>query len=295
MDGRFLRAPTILLKGSCPLPLGEVRVRAEGSTEVFINFTSAVAAPLTPALSQKGRGSKDCKINSVMETRKRILIVDDEQEITLVLRSGLTKHGYDVRVAGEGEAALDIFRVWSPDLVITDLSMPNMDGLELCQRLRESSSVPIIILSVKGDEATKVEALDAGADDYLTKPFGMGELLARVRATLRRSPETSPEGTLIEEGDFRVDLETRAVYVVGKETRLSPKEFDLLVFFIRHSGKVLTHRTLLANIWGGNYTDQTEYLRVFIRHLRKKIEADPAKPRYILTDPWVGYRFQPGE
>ena len=123
----------------------------------------------------------------------------------------------------------------------------------------------------------------------------MGELLARVRATLRRSPETSPEGTLIEEGDFRVDLETRAVYVVGKETRLSPKEFDLLVFFIRHSGKVLTHRTLLANIWGGNYTDQTEYLRVFIRHLRKKIEADPAKPRYILTDPWVGYRFQPGE
>jgi len=230
-----------------------------------------------------------------METRKRILIVDDEQEITLVLRSGLTKHGYDVRVAGEGEAALDLFRVWSPDLVITDLSMPNMDGLKLCQRLRESSGVPIIILSVKGDEATKVEALDAGADDYLTKPFGMGELLARVRATLRRSPETSPESTLIEEGDFRVDLETRAVYVVGKETRLSPKEFDLLVFFIRHSGKVLTHRTLLANIWGGNYTDQTEYLRVFIRHLRKKIEADPAKPRYILTDPWVGYRFQPGE
>ena len=230
-----------------------------------------------------------------METRKRILIVDDEQEITLVLRSGLTKHGYDVRVAGEGEAALDLFRVWSPDLVITDLSMPNMDGLKLCQRLRESSGVPIIILSVKGDEATKVEALDAGADDYLTKPFGMGELLARVRATLRRSPETSPEGTLIEEGDFRVDLETRAVYVVGKETRLSPKEFDLLVFFIRHSGKVLTHRTLLANIWGGNYTDQTEYLRVFIRHLRKKIEADPAKPRYILTDPWVGYRFVPGK
>jgi len=230
-----------------------------------------------------------------METRKRILIVDDEQEITLVLRSGLTKHGYDVRVAGEGEAALDLFRVWSPDLVITDLSMPNMDGLKLCQRLRENSGVPIIILSVKGDEATKVEALDAGADDYLTKPFGMGELLARVRATLRRSPETSPEGTLIEEGDFRVDLETRAIYVVGKEIRLSPKEFDLLVFFIRHSGKVLTHRTLLANIWGGNYTDQTEYLRVFIRHLRKKIEADPAKPRYILTDPWVGYRFQPGE
>jgi len=228
-----------------------------------------------------------------METRKRILVVDDEQEITLVLRSGLTKHGFDVRVAGEGQAALELFQAWTPDLVITDLSMPNMNGLKLCRRLREISEVPIIILSVKGDEATKVEALDTGADDYLTKPFGMGELLARVRATLRRSPQTSNEGTVIEEGDFRVDFETRAVQVAGKEIRLSPKEFDLLVFLIRNSGKVLTHRTLLANIWGGNYTDQTEYLRVFIRHLRKKIEPDPAKPRYILTDPWVGYRFVP--
>lgn len=230
-----------------------------------------------------------------METRKRILVVDDEQEITLVLRSGLTKHGFDVRVAGEGQAALELFQAWTPDLVITDLSMPNMNGLKLCRRLREISDVPIIILSVKGDEATKVEALDAGADDYLTKPFGMGELLARVRATLRRSPQASNEGTIIEAGDFRVDFETRAVQVAGKEIRLSPKEFDLLVFLIRNSGKVLTHRTLLANIWGGNYTDQTEYLRVFIRHLRKKIEPDPAKPRYILTDPWVGYRFIPGK
>jgi two-component system KDP operon response regulator KdpE len=230
-----------------------------------------------------------------METRKRILVVDDEQEITLVLRSGLTKHGFDVRVAGEGQAALELFQAWTPELVITDLSMPNMNGLKLCRRLREISDVPIIILSVKGDEATKVEALDAGADDYLTKPFGMGELLARVRATLRRSPQASNEGTVIEEGDFRVDFETRAVQVAGKEIRLSPKEFDLLVFLIRNSGKVLTHRTLLANIWGGNYTDQTEYLRVFIRHLRKKIEPDPAKPRYILTDPWVGYRFVPGK
>jgi len=229
-----------------------------------------------------------------MDVRKRILIVDDEQEITLVLRSGLTKHGYDVRVAGEGEAALDLFHAWTPDLVITDLSMPNMNGLKLCQRLRETSEVPIIILSVKGDEATKVEALDTGADDYLTKPFGMGELLARVRATLRRSPEAGHDGTVIEEGDFRIDLETRAVNVEGKEIRLSPKEFDLLVFLIRNSGKVLTHRTLLGHVWGGNYTDQTEYLRVFIRHLRKKLEPDPAKPRYILTDPWVGYRFDPG-
>jgi len=230
-----------------------------------------------------------------MESRKRILVVDDEQEITFVLRSGLTKHGYDVRVAGDGEAAIDLFQAWSPDLVITDLAMPHLNGLRLCQRLRESSEVPIIILSVKGDEPTKIEALDAGADDYLTKPFGMGELLARVRATLRRSPVASPEATMIEEGDFRVDLESREVRVGGNEVHLSPKEFDLLLFFIRNAGKVLTHRTLLAKIWGGNYTDQTEYLRVFVRHLRKKIEPDPAKPRYILTDPWVGYRFEPGK
>jgi two-component system, OmpR family, KDP operon response regulator KdpE len=230
-----------------------------------------------------------------MENKKRILVVDDEQEITLVLRSGLAKHGYDVRVAGEGEAALDLFQAWTPDLVVTDLSMPNMDGLKLCQRLREISSVPIIVLSVKGDEAAKVEALDAGADDYVTKPFGMGELLARVRATLRRTPQASEEGAVIEEGDFRIDLDTREVRVGEREIRLSPKEFDLLVYFIRHSGKVLTHRNLLSAIWGGNSVEQTEYLRVFIRHLRKKIELDPAKPHYILTDPWVGYRFIPGQ
>jgi two-component system, OmpR family, KDP operon response regulator KdpE len=230
-----------------------------------------------------------------MESRKRILVVDDEQEITFVLRSGLTKHGYEVRVAGDGEAALDLFHAWPPDLVITDLAMPNMSGLQLCKRLRESSEVPIVILSVKGEEATKIEALDAGADDYLTKPFGMGELLARVRATLRRSPTINPEATVIDEGDFHVDLESRAVRVNEKEIHLSPKEFDLLLFFIRNSGKVLTHHTLLGKIWGGNYTDQTEYLRVFVRHLRKKIESDPAKPRYILTEPWVGYRFDPGK
>jgi len=226
-----------------------------------------------------------------METRKRILVVDDEQEITLVLRSGLSKHGYDVRVANEGEAALELFRAWTPDLVVTDLSMPNMNGLTLCKQLRAVSSVPIIVLSVKNDEVTKVEALDLGADDYLTKPFGMGELLARVRATLRRSPATTQEAMTIEEGDFRVELETREVQVNGKVVHLSPKEFDLLVFFIRSPGKVLTHRMLLGKIWGGDYTEQTEYLRVFVRHLRKKIEADPAKPRYILTEPWVGYRF----
>src|SRR2546429_8103632 len=155
-----------------------------------------------------------------METRKRILIVDDEQQITIVLRSGLTKHGYDVRVANEGQAALELFDAWTPDLVITDLSMPNMNGLQMCQELRAKSSVPIIVLSVKNDEVTKVEALDIGADDYVTKPFGMRELLARVRATLRRPPVPNPETTVLEEGDFCVDLESRKVRVDGKEIHL---------------------------------------------------------------------------
>jgi two-component system KDP operon response regulator KdpE len=231
-----------------------------------------------------------------MESKKRILIVDDDQHITLVLRSGLTKHGYDVRVATEGESALELFHAWTPDLVVTDVSMPNINGLELCRRLRAVSPVPIIVLSVKGDESVKIEVLDAGADDYVTKPFGIGELLARVRAALRRSPMAADdEEAIIEEGDFRVDPQARDVSVAGKDVHLSPKEFDLLLYFIRHPGRVLTHRTLLAKIWGGNSVEQTEYLRVFVRHLRKKIEPDPARPCYILTDPWVGYRFVPGK
>jgi two-component system KDP operon response regulator KdpE len=231
-----------------------------------------------------------------MESKKRILIVDDDQHITLVLRSGLTKHGYDVRVATEGESALELFHAWTPDLVVTDVSMPNINGLELCRRLRAVSPVPIIVLSVKGDESVKIEVLDAGADDYVTKPFGIGELLARVRAALRRSPMAADdEEAIIEEGDFRVDPQARDVSVAGKDVHLSPKEFDLLLYFIRHPGRVLSHRTLLAKIWGGNSVEQTEYLRVFVRHLRKKIEPDPARPCYILTDPWVGYRFVPGK
>lgn len=231
-----------------------------------------------------------------MDEKQRILVVDDEQQITLVLRSGLTKHGYEVRVASEGQAALELFQLWPPNLVITDLSMPNMGGLEFCRRLRAISEVPVIVLSVKGEEAVKIEALDAGADDYLTKPFGMGELLARVRAALRRSPAEADEAlTVIEEGDFRIDRGSRNVTVRGREVHLSPKEFDLLLYFVHHPGKVLTHRTLLNAVWGGNYVEQTEYLRVFIRHLRKKIEPTPAKPRHILTEPWIGYRFNPGE
>lgn len=230
-----------------------------------------------------------------MESKKRILVVDDEQHITMVMRSGLTKHGYDVRVAAEGESALELFQLWTPDLVITDLSMPNMDGLEVCRRLRAVSKVPIIVLSVKGDEAVKIDALDAGADDYVTKPFAMGEFLARVRAALRRSPEAREQETVLEEADFRIDLETRTVQVCGKEMHLTPKEFDLLVYLMRNAGKVLTHHTVLGAVWGGNSVDQAEYLRVFIGRLRKKIEKDPARPRYILTEPWIGYRFRAGD
>jgi two-component system KDP operon response regulator KdpE len=225
---------------------------------------------------------------------RHILVVDDEPQITRVLRTSLASHGYDIRVANDGETALEIVKDWTPDLVITDLSMPNMDGLELCRRLRAKLQVPIIVLSVRGEERTKVQALDAGADDYVTKPFGMTELLARVRAHLRRfTPQDSPAG-VIEVGDFRVDLDAHVVTVHGREVRLTPKEFELITYFARHPSKVITHRALLAAVWGGSSTEQPEYLRVFIGQLRKKIEADPSSPRFIVTDPWVGYRFEPG-
>ena len=237
-----------------------------------------------------------------MTERPRILIVDDEPQLTRVLRTGLKSRGYDVRVAADGVEGFETFTDWHPDLVITDLAMPAMDGLELCRRLRAISPVPIIVLSAKGEEKTKVEALDIGADDYITKPFGIDELLARVRASLRRAATSvtpEPESTVLTAGDFHIDLETRKVLVASREghgesqreIHLTPKEFDLLVYFVKHSGKVLTHRTLLAAIWGGNYVEQNEYLRVFVGNLRKKLEPDPSNPHYILTEPWIGYRF----
>jgi two-component system, OmpR family, KDP operon response regulator KdpE len=231
-----------------------------------------------------------------METEnQKILVVDDESQITRVLRRSLAAHHYEVRTAADGVSALDTFRDWAPDLVITDLQMPEMNGIELCRELRRTSATPIIVLSVRGEESAKVEALDAGADDYVTKPFGMNELLARVRAALRRAPGEKKAETRLEVGDFSVDLETYQTLVRGREIHLTPKEFELLAYLVKNHGKVLTHRTLLAAVWGGNYTEQTEYLRVFLGNLRKKIEPDPSKPQYILTEPWIGYRFNSGE
>jgi len=231
-----------------------------------------------------------------MAEHKHVLVVDDEAQITRVLRTSLSAHGYDIRVANNGETALEIMKDWAPDLVITDLAMPNMDGLELCRRLRSKSQVPIIVLSVRGEERTKVKALDAGADDYVTKPFGIEELLARVRANLRRRRTNEDDGgsAPIVSGDFRIDPGARSVFVKERAVHLTPKEFDLLVYLARHPGKVITHRALLGAVWGGESTEQVEYLRVFVGQLRRKLEPSPNSPRYIVTDPWVGYRFEPG-
>jgi len=224
--------------------------------------------------------------------KSRVLVVDDEPQITRVLRTVLTSQGYQVRTAGEGESALLSFNEWRPELVITDLYMPRMDGVELCRRIRAVSSVPIIVLSVKGEERTKVEALDSGADDYVTKPFGIDELMARVRAALRRAGVESDLASF-DVGDFRIDLEARRVHVRGSEVRLTPKEFDLFVYMARHPNRVITHRTLLEAVWGEASQEQPEYLRVFMGQLRRKLEPDPSQPRYLVTEPWVGYRFNP--
>lgn len=230
-----------------------------------------------------------------MTQLSRILVVDDDAQLTRVLRTVLKSNGYEVRTSPDGAKGLAAFNEWQPDLVVTDLAMPIMDGLALCRSVRALSDVPIIILSAKGDERMKVEALDAGADDYVTKPFGMDELVARVRVALRRTRATEAvTPTTFTAGDFEVDLAVRSVHVRGRALHLTPKEYDLLLYFLRHAGSVLTHRTLLTAVWDGNCTEQTEYLRVFVGNLRKKIEADSSKPKYILTEPWVGYRFDTG-
>jgi two-component system KDP operon response regulator KdpE len=232
----------------------------------------------------------------VSHNRPHILVVDDEPQITRVLRTTLNAQGYEIRVANDGETALEIVKDFTPDLVITDLMMPNLNGIELCRRLRQASPVPILVLSVRGEERSKIEALDCGADDYITKPFSTGELLARVRAALRRAPNSVPEQKAkIEEGDFRIDVTVRSVRVAEREVRLTPKEFDVLLYMAQRPHKVLTHRAILNAVWGSNSMEQNEYLRVFVGQLRKKLEVNPASPKYIVTEPWVGYRFEPGD
>ncbi len=222
----------------------------------------------------------------------RILVVDDEPQITRVLRMSLQGSGYDVTLTRNGAEALERFREDAPDLVITDLSMPVMDGLELTRAIRVMADTPIIVLSVREQETMKVAALDEGADDYITKPFSMQELLARVRAHLRKASRGEPPAMNVREGDFSIDAERHSALVRGSEVHLTPKEFDLLLFFARRPRRVLTHKTLLRAIWGPAGDDQPEYLRVLIAQLRKKIEQ-PDGVRYIASEPWVGYRFDP--
>jgi two-component system KDP operon response regulator KdpE len=223
-----------------------------------------------------------------------VLVVDDEPQILRVMRASLPARGYEVRTAPGGKEALDEIRKQPPDLVILDLGMPEMNGVEVCERVRQFSEVPIVVLSAKGAEKDKIAALDAGADDYVTKPFSLDELLARVRAVLRRWQNKEADSSIITAGDLSIEIDERRVRISGTEVKLTPKEFDVLKHLAEHAGKVVTHRALLAAVWGSESTEQTEYLRVCINQLRRKIEPDPQKPRYIITEPWVGYRFNPG-
>jgi len=222
---------------------------------------------------------------------ERILIVDDEPNIIGTVAPLLRARGYDVLSAMSGRAALEALDRDKPDLIVLDLGLPDMDGVEVCLQVRRSSTVPILVLSARGAEADKVRALDAGADDYVTKPFGADELLARIRATLRRVETPSPPSEPIVRGGLVIDRERFRVLRDGEEVRLTPKEFELLTYFAQHPGRVLTHRAILRAVWGSHAMDQPEHLRVLVGSLRKKIEPNPSTPKYILTEPWVGYRF----
>ncbi len=226
-------------------------------------------------------------------TNARILVVDDEPQIRRVMRVTLSTHGYVVTDARSGEEALEKLRQDRPDLILLDMNMPGMGGLETCRIIRATSDVAIIMLTVRDSETDKVQSLDAGADDYVTKPFNTNELLARIRAALRRLPVSteSPTHTVTLDG-IEINLSTRRVIVHGNAVRLTPKEFDLLYYLISNANVPVPHAKLLQAVWGPDYGGEVEYLRVFVNQLRKKIEPEPAKPRYILTEPWVGYRFQ---
>jgi two-component system KDP operon response regulator KdpE len=221
----------------------------------------------------------------------RILVVDDEPNILATVAPLLRGRGYDVMSAMTGRAALEVFDRDRPDLVLLDLGLPDMSGVDICRQIRRSSATPILVLSARGAEGDKVQALDAGADDYVTKPFGAEELLARVRVALRRVDAPSQPSEPIVRGRLVIDRERFRVLRDNEELRLTPKEFELLTFLAQHPGRVLTHRAILKAIWGPNAVDQPEHLRVLVGSLRKKIESNPASPQYILTEPWVGYRF----
>ena len=223
----------------------------------------------------------------------RILVVDDEPQIRRVMKASLAAQGYLVTEAGSGEEAMEKLAQAKPDLVLLDVNMPGMGGFETCHALRSASDVGIIMLTVRSSEKDKVEALDAGADDYVTKPFSTPELLARIRATLRRSPPIPfPEPQRVTLEDVEIDFPSRRVIAGGREARLTPKEFDLLQYLVAHADRAIAHRELLQAVWGPEYGDEVEYLRVFINQLRKKIEPDPSNPKYLFTEPWLGYRFQ---
>ncbi|MGC2658514.1 MAG: response regulator transcription factor [Bryobacteraceae bacterium] len=222
----------------------------------------------------------------------RILVVDDEPQIRRVMRTALVANGYEAFEARNGEEALEMLREDNPDLILLDINMPGMGGMSACREIRKVSDAAIIVLSVREGENDKIKALDAGADDYITKPFSVNELMARIRANLRRLPTLSDQtAPIVISNELTVDLSRRQVIARGQPVRLTPKEFDLLQYLVSNANKPVAHRKLLQTIWGPDYGDQVEYLRVFVSQLRKKIESDPARPRYILTEPWVGYRF----
>ena len=221
----------------------------------------------------------------------RILVVDDEPNIIATVAPLLRARGYEVFSAMTGRAALEAVERDKPDLLVLDLGLPDLDGAEVCRRVRETSGIPILVLSARGAEGDKVKALDAGADDYVTKPFGTEELLARIRAALRRVDGSGSSSEPIVRGDLVIDRQRFRVLRDEQELRLTPKEFELLLYLAQHPGRVLTHRTLLKAIWGPHSVDQPEHLRVLVGSLRKKIEPNPSTPKYILTEPWVGYRF----
>jgi len=221
-----------------------------------------------------------------------VLVVDDDPQIRRVLRTALIEHGYEATDARNGEEAIERLREEKPSLIILDMNMPGMNGIETCRTIRSTSTVPIIILTVRDSEADKIEALDAGADDYVTKPFSTPELLARVRAALRRSTKFSEEMQVVRFDNVEINFNLRRVYVGNREARLTPKEFELLQYMVAHANVPIPHTKLVQTVWGEEQGGEVEHLRVFINQLRKKIERNPSNPKYLLTEPWIGYRFR---